>query len=64
MLDNLSTYMGDTKIEHGRDGNISALIQAAKNLPAIRESFKGLEKDLAAEQEQHVRGDKKLGYDQ
>lgn len=64
MLDNLSDYMGETKIVHGRDGNISALIQAAKNLPGIRESFKGLEKDLAAEQEQHVRGDKKLSYDQ
>jgi len=64
MLDNLSDYMGTTKIVHGRDGNISALIQAAKNLPAIRESHKGLEKDLAAEQDQHVRGDKKLGYDQ
>lgn len=64
MLDNLSDYMGETKIVHGRDGNISALIQAAKNLPGIRESFKGLEKDLASEQETHVRGDKKLGYDQ
>lgn len=64
MLDNLSDYMGETKIIHGRDGNISALIQAAKNLPGIRDSFKGLERDLAAEQETKVRGDKRLGYDQ
>lgn len=64
MIDNLADYMGTTKIEHGRDGNISALVQAAKNLQAIRESFKGLSKDLAAEQETKVRGDKRLAYDQ
>lgn len=64
MIDNLAVYMGSTKIEHGRDGNISALVQAAKNLQSIRESFKGLSKDLAAEQETKVRGSKKLGYDQ
>lgn len=64
MIDNLATYMGTTKIVHGRDGNISALVQAAKNLQAIRESFKGLSADLAAEQQTKVRGDKRLGYDQ
>jgi len=64
MMDNLSDYMGETKIEHGRDGNISALIQAAKNFSGIRESFKNVSADLAAEQETHVRGDKQLGYDQ
>lgn len=64
MIDNLADYMGTTKIVHGRDGNISALVQAAKNLQAIRESFKGLSHDLAAEQETKVRGDKRLGYDQ
>lgn len=64
MIDNLSKYMGETKIEHGRDGNISALVQAAKNFAGIRESFKNVSADLAAEQETHVRGDKTLGYDQ
>lgn len=64
MIDNLADYMGSTKILHGRDGNISALVQAAKNLQAIRESFKGLSADLAAEQETKVRGGKNLGYDQ
>ena len=64
MLDNLSTYMGSTKIEHGRDGNISAIISAAKNFDAIRDSFKGVAKDLQAEQDIHVRGNKRLSYDQ
>jgi len=64
MIDNLSDYMGDTKIEHGRDGNISALVQAAKNFAGIRESFKQVTADMLAEQETHVRGDKQLGYDQ
>lgn len=64
MIDNLSEYMGTTKIEHGRDGNISALVQAAKNLQGIRESFKGLSRDLDAEQQTKVRGDKRLAYDQ
>jgi hypothetical protein len=64
MIDNLSKYMGETKIEHGRDGNISALVQAAKNFAGIRESFKSVSADLSAEQETHVRGDKTLGYDQ
>jgi hypothetical protein len=64
MLDNLSDYMGATQIVHGRDGNISALVQAAKNFQAIRESFKGVAKDLEAEQQSHVRGSQNLGYDQ
>ena len=64
MIDNLSTYMGTTKIEHGRDGNMSALVQAAKNFSGIRDSFKGVSADLAAEQETKVRGDKTIAYDQ
>ena len=64
MLDNLADYMGTTKIEHGRDGNISAIVQAAKNLGPVRESFKGVMADLEAEQNRDVRGGKSLAYDQ
>jgi hypothetical protein len=65
MLDNLSDYMGNTTIEHGRDGNISALVQAAKNFQAIRESFKGVQKDLEDEQKKgRARGGTDLAYDQ
>jgi hypothetical protein len=64
LLDNLSDYMADTQITAGRDGNINSLIRAAEKYDAIRQSFKGVAKDLEAEQEAHVRGGKKLGYDQ
>ena len=64
MLDNLSDYMTTTKITGGRDGNITALVQAAKNFDELRESFKGVAKDLAEEQERQVRGGQDLAYDQ
>lgn len=64
MLDKLALYMKNTSITDGKDGNISALVQAAKNFEAVRNSFKGAFKDLQDEQEAHVRGNKGLGYDQ
>ena len=64
MIDNLANYMGTTKIEHGRDGNINSLITAAKNLSNIRSSFKDLQQDLKDEQETKVRGGKNIAYDQ
>ena len=64
MLDNLSTYMANTQIEHGRDGNISALISAAKNFQSIRESFNGTKADLKKEQSKKGRGGQQLAYDQ
>lgn len=64
MLDRLADYMETTKIEHGRDGNITALVGAAKNFGPIRESFKGAYKDLLEEQKSTVRGGARLGYDQ
>ena len=65
MLDNLADYMKDTSITHGKDGNISALIQAAKSMAAIRESFKAVRKDLEVEQNStSARGGTDLAYDQ
>jgi hypothetical protein len=64
MLDRLANYMSNTAIEHGRDGNINSLVNAAKNFEQIRQSFKGAYKDLLAEQQGHVRGGHKLSYDQ
>jgi hypothetical protein len=64
MLDNLSHYMETANITAGRDGNINSLIAAAKNFQAIRESFKGVLKDLEAEQSKtSVRGGQNLAYD-
>ena len=63
MLDRLGRYMETTPISHGRDGNISALVNAAKNYEAIRTSFKGAYKDLQDEQQSKVRGGQGLAYD-
>ena len=64
MLDRLARYMETTQIEHGRDGNITALINAASKFQQIRESFKGAYKDLDEEQQSQVRGGQGLAYDQ
>ena len=64
MMDKLAKFMKTAEITTGRDGNMSAIIQAAKNYESIRQSFKGAYKDLIDEQQSHVRGDKNIGYDQ
>jgi len=64
MLDRLAKYMETTEIEHGRDGNITALINAASKFEAIRQSFKGTLRDLQEEQQSTVRGGQSLAYDQ
>lgn len=64
MLDRLSDYMSNTAISHGRDGNITALLSAAEKFHKIRESYKGVYRDLMDEQKSRVRGDRARGYDQ
>jgi len=64
MLDRLAIYMEKTPISHGRDGNITALVSAAKNFEGIRSSFKGAYKDLLEEQQSRTRGGGELAYDQ
>jgi hypothetical protein len=63
-LDNIAEYMANTTITDGKDGNIAQIRAVAKDFDAIRQSYKGICKDLAAEQESHVRGGQNLGYDQ
>lgn len=62
-LDNIATYMANTSITDGRDGNISQMTAVAKNFDAIRQSFKGVYKDLMEEQKSTVRGGQNLAYD-
>jgi hypothetical protein len=64
MLDRLADYMENTPIEHGRDGNINSLVNAAAKYQQIRESFKGAYRDLKDEQQSSVRGGQNLAYDQ
>lgn len=63
MLDRLAKYMETTEIEHGRDGNITALVNVAAKFDDIRQSFKGTLRDLEEEQNK-VRGNQRLSYDQ
>ena len=63
-LDNMATYMANTQITDGRDGNISQIRAVAKDFDSIRQSFKGAYKDLKDEQQSTVRGGQGLAYDQ
>lgn len=62
-LDKLAKYMGSTEIEHGRDGNLTAGVNAAAKFDQIRQAYKGAYKDLMDEQKSTVRGNKNLAYD-
>ena len=63
MLDRLGKYMKDTQITNGRDGNGMFLLKAAKEFNEIRESYKGVYKDLMEEQSAKARGGANLAYD-
>jgi hypothetical protein len=64
MLDKLARYMETTAIEHGRDGNINSMVNAAAKFDQIRQSFKGAYSDMKEEQKSSVRGGQGLAYDQ
>jgi hypothetical protein len=64
MLDRLAKYMEVTPIEHGRDGNMNSMINAAAKFEQIRQSYKGAFLDMKQEQESSVRGGAGLAYDQ
>lgn len=64
MLEKLAKFMKTQEITTGRDGNMTAIVMAAKNYEQIRNSFKGAYKDLQDEQQSRVRGGKGLSYDQ
>jgi hypothetical protein len=64
VLDKLAEYMEKTNITDGRDGNITAIVNTAKNFEGIRMSFRGAYKDLMEEQKSSVRGGQNLAYDQ
>jgi len=64
MLDRLARYMEVTAIEHGRDGNINSMVNAASKFEQIRQSYKGAFTDMQEEQQSSVRGGAGLAYDQ
>lgn len=62
-LDNIAKYMSVTQITDGRDGNIAQIGRIAKDFDSIRQSYKGVYKDLMEEQQSQVRGGQSLAYD-
>lgn len=64
MLDNITDYMSTAAVTSGRDGNLQALTKLAKEFDEIRQSYKGIVKDLEDEQQTMVRGKQDLAYDQ
>lgn len=64
LLDNIGRFIEHAQITTGRDGSLTALMNTAKNFDALRQSFKGVAKDLEEEQDSRVRGGEDLAYDQ
>lgn len=62
-LDRISRYLSTAQITDGKDGNIAQIRALAKDFDGIRQSFKGVYKDLQEEQQSKVRGGQGLAYD-
>jgi hypothetical protein len=63
-LDRISRYLATAQITDGKDGNIAQIRALAKDFDGIRQSFKGVYKDLQEEQQSRVRGGGSMAYDQ
>lgn len=63
-LDNMATFMATEKPTSGRDGSATALLRIAERFDSVRQSFKGVYRDLQEEQQSSVRGGQRLAYDQ
>jgi hypothetical protein len=63
-LDNMADVMSETKPTFGRDGSATALLRIAKDFDDVRQSYKGVYKDLQDEQSTRTRGGGSLAYDQ
>jgi hypothetical protein len=63
-LDRISNYLATAQITDGKDGNIAQIRALAKDFDGIRQSFKGVYKDLQDEQQSKVRGGIGMAYDQ
>lgn len=63
-LDKMGKSMATEELTFGRDGSSPALLRMAEKYDAVRQSFKGVYKDLMEEQQSSVRGGQNLAYDQ
>jgi len=63
-LDNMAKFMATEQVTSGRDGSATAILRIAERFDMVRQSFKGVYKDLLDEQQSTVRGGQNLAYDQ
>jgi hypothetical protein len=63
-MDRMAHSMATENITFGRDGSSAALLRMAEKYDDVRQSFKGVYKDLVEEQKSSVRGGQNLAYDQ
>ena len=63
-LDNMASFMATEKVTSGRDGSATAILRIAERFDIVRQSFKGVYRDLIEEQQTSVRGGQNLSYDQ
>ena len=63
-LDNLGKVLATETPTFGRDGSAVGILRIAERFDAVRQSYKGVYKDLMDEQQSSVRGGQDLAYDQ
>lgn len=63
-LDNMAKFMATEQVTSGRDGSATAILRIAERFDQVRQSFKGVYRDLMEEQQSSVRGGQNLAYDQ
>ena len=63
-LDNMAKFMATEQVTSGRDGSATAILRIAERFDSVRQSFKGVYRDLMEEQQSSVRGGQNLAYDQ
>jgi len=63
-LDNMAKSLATEQLTFGRDGSSPALLRMAERYDEVRQSFKGVYRDLMEEQQSSVRGGQRLAYDQ
>lgn len=63
-LDNMARFMATEQVTSGRDGSATAILRIAERFDNVRQSYKGVYRDLQDEQQSSVRGGQNLAYDQ
>jgi hypothetical protein len=63
-LDNMGKFMATEQVTSGRDGSATAILRIAERFDQVRQSYKGVYRDLMEEQQSSVRGGQNLAYDQ